>query len=172
MKLSYLDKFADWLLNRPIVELASERNEKMIKIQEISKPLNEHLFKIYLMPDSSYEKHWKDEVDNFLNIVNDKHWGKKKYEERDYFEWLFVNYFFESSNDYYIGLKEYKGNLNRLLNNISEKYPDEKKIKWNLEEFINMCERFYTFICKELEKLKYGYTTLDIDSLLDQYFKF
>lgn len=66
MKTNLIHKFADRCLKQTIFENASERQENIFKIKELSFPLNEHLFKIYSMPKSKFLEYWSDEIDNFL----------------------------------------------------------------------------------------------------------
>jgi hypothetical protein len=165
MKLSYLDRFADWLMNTPLLELAQARDRAIDKIENLSKPLNEHLFKLYVMQKSSYREHWTDEIDNFLNQANDVEWGKKRhsFEFEDYKKWMFQIYFFDNRN-------ELKINLKRTLSNLLKTYESEEKINWSLEEFIKLCESFYDYFSSKLEKHKYNFD--ELEKYLEERFKF
>jgi hypothetical protein len=165
MKLTYLDKFADWLLNTPLLELAQERDRKIDKIENLSNPLNEHLFKLYVMQKSSHREHWTDEINNFLFTINNTGWGKKKhkFESSDYKEWLYSEYFYNLKGDL-------NKNLNKILSNMLKKYESEEKIKWSLKEFMNMCESFYDYFCPKLEATEYEYE--DLEKYIEERFTF
>ena len=165
MKLSYLDRFADWLMNTPLLELAQARDRAIDKIENLSNPLNEHLFKLYVMQKSSYRNHWTDEIDNFLNQVNKVEWGKKRhsFESEDYKKWMFYRYFYDNEN------KLWK-NLKRILSNLLKKYESEEKINWSLDEFVNLCESFYDYFSTKLEKKEYN--SEDLEKYLEERFTF
>jgi hypothetical protein len=165
MKLTYLDKFADWLLNTPLLELSQHRAIAIDKIGNLSSPLNEHLFKLYVMQKSTYRNHWLQEIHNFLDIVNNTDWGKKRYkfESEDYKKWLCFNYFYDNKG---ILRKNLKKNLSFML----DKYESEEKTNWNLEEFINMCESFYEYFCPKLENNEYDFD--DLEKYLEERFTF
>ena len=55
-------EFAEWCLRIPLLEMASDRNNKISRIQSKSDTINEHLMKWYLMPDSSDRSHWLSEI--------------------------------------------------------------------------------------------------------------
>ena len=74
----YIWKFAEWCLNTPLLEMASDRNNKMSRIQSKSETINQNLFKWYLIPNSIDCNHWLNEIDDrFFEIQNLK-WGKKR----------------------------------------------------------------------------------------------
>ena len=155
--------FTDWALNTPIFELALQRNVAMDRIESLSKPINEHLFKLYVMQKSTYREHWIDEIDNFMTQTNDISWGKKrnKFEHDNYFEWMFVYYFYDRNF-------KLKLNLNRYLKKILEKYPEEDKINWNFNEFRNMVESFYIYFSSKFENGDYEYE--DLEKYLEEKF--
>lgn len=84
--------FAEWCLNLPLLEMASERNEKLSKIESKNQTINEHLFKWYLMPNSRDRNHWLAEIDDrFFEIMNLK-WGKnKRFRKDEYFNHTFLS---------------------------------------------------------------------------------
>ena len=151
-----LMKFADWALNTPLLELAQQRNVATDKIESLSKPLNDHLFKLYVMQKSTYRNHWTEEIHNFLDQMNDISWGKKrnKFRSYDYFKWIFEYYFYDNNN-------KLKLNLNKNLKNILEKYQDEFKINWSVNEFKNMSESFCKYFSQKIENGSYLYEDLE-----------
>jgi hypothetical protein len=90
-----LFKFAEWCLNTPLLEMASDRNDKISKIQSKTNTINEHLIKYYLMPNSIDRDHWFDEINYRFNEILRLTWGKRKrFEKEDYYDWLFINYYY------------------------------------------------------------------------------
>lgn len=169
MKLSLIDKFGDWCLKQPLLELASERMEHILKIKELSNPLNEHLFNIYSMSESTYLSHWIDEIDNFLFQIYNKKCGKKKFDPNDYYKWLFIDYFYGSEENY---LKNNQPNFiskinKRLDKMIENQYCNELVINHNFNEFVQICERFYKLITLYLN---HAYENLEIELIINEYF--
>ncbi len=145
MKLTLYDKFGDWLLNLRIVELASERNEAISKIKSMSDTLNKHLFKLYVFPISTYREHWKDEILGYSEHIIEQSWGKKhnRFENSDYFEWIFFIYFHVDGHK-----RSTKNKMKPILN----QYATEQHLKgWTEDEFYNKCEIFYADLCPLLE---------------------
>ena len=144
MKLRFIDKFGEWLLNQRIVELASERNSSILDIKHMSDPINKHLFKIYVFQKSTYREHWKSEIYSFLEKVLKSYWGKnKRFEIDDYYKWLFIDYFFFNNQ---------KSSKKIIYNNIINKYNCEIPLSgWSEFEFYNLCDSFYNKICVLLE---------------------
>lgn len=147
MKLKLTDKFADWILKQRIVELASERNESISKIRNLSDTFNKHLFKLYVFQKYSSREHWKDEIYSYVTTIVTRYtWGKKRnrFESDDYYDWLFYTYFNNDDNS--------KINIKRIYKTILDKYSEEKQLEgWDTEEFYNICDRFYKIICPMLE---------------------
>jgi hypothetical protein len=165
MKLSYIDKFIDWISNTPLFELAQQRSIAIDKIEDLSETLNEHLFKLYIMQKSTYRDHWVDEIHNYLFKINNITWGKKrnKFEESDYFDWLFKYFFYDNKN-------QIKINLNRNLKKLLDNYPNEEKIKWTLNEFKNISNDFHSYFSKKLESGTYD--AEDLEKYIENRLKF
>ncbi len=156
MKLTLIDKFGDWLLNLRIVELAQQRSMAMDKIQSLAKPLNDTLFKMFVMRNSAYRKQWEEEIHDLLDKISDTTFGKKraKFEEDDYMLWLFLFYFEDNKNNP-------KPNMSHNLSNLLKKYPEESKTNWSIEEFKNFTELFHKHFCSKLESGTYRYEDLE-----------
>lgn len=162
MKLTYLDKFGEWLLNLRIVELASERNGKKQKIQDLSDTLNFHLIKLCIFQQSSYRNHWKDEIVEYLRKINGFYWGRKKFERDDYYEWLFVDWFY--MNKIEIDIKK----VNRVLKKIKSQYLDEVNFSISENEIISIIESFYQNSSVFLEQKTFDYDK--VEELIDEKF--
>ena len=132
--------FAEWCLELPLLEQASERNDKMSKIKSLMWQLNLHLLKIYLMPNSRDLSHWEDEVDNWLIEIQRLKWGGKLFKQEDYYNWLCQDYIPEIETD---------------IKRIKKKYADEYFITHNIEEFENMITCFYEKITYKLSMNQY-----------------
>jgi hypothetical protein len=121
--------FAEWCLNIPLLEMASERNSKMEKIESKSEAININLFKYYLMPNLIDRIHWLSELnDRFFEIQN-LVWGKgRRFRKNEYFELLYSRFY---TKDFSIDYK----NLERVFSKIEEKYKGEFKKEYSINEF-------------------------------------
>lgn len=156
MKLRLIDKFADWILNQKLFELATQRSTAIDRICDISDTLNSHLFKLYVFPKSQYKSHWENEIENYIKYVSKQGWGKqrKHFEYQDYYDWLFYEFFY---NKY-----DQRINLNRDYKNILKQYPNEQpRENWNDENFYDKCQIFYKIICVMLEREIIDWDTFD-----------
>jgi hypothetical protein len=127
----FIWRFAEWCLNIPLLEMASERNQKMVKIESKNKTINEHLFKWFLMSNSIDRDHWLSEIDDrFFKIENLK-WGKnKRFKSDEYFNLLYNRFFL---ND--IFSINYKS-IDKIFSKIEDKYSTEFQREWNIDEFL------------------------------------
>ena len=109
--------FAEWCLNTPLLEMASERNEKLSRIENKNNTINEHIFKYYLMTNSIDRNHWLNEIDDrFFEIQNLK-WGKnKRFRQDEYFNLFFTRFYIK--DDLSIDYKK----IERIFSKIEEKY--------------------------------------------------
>jgi hypothetical protein len=116
----------------------------------MSNQLNSHLFKIYIFPKSKYVIHWENEIENFLQDITDKTWGKKdnRFEEEDYFKWLFLRYFHDTPT----GERQ---NIKMRYKSIFLKYPDEQpRENWSDIVFITNVKDFINSYAQCLKKVK------------------
>ena len=163
MKLSYLDRFADFILTIPIVERASIRGEKISKIMDLSDPINEHLIKLYLFQRSIDRSHWKDEIEGWLSKIERITWHKhKKFESADYYQWLYHNLFYDKNNN--VKSKSIESDIKKL----TRRYREEYVIKHNIDELIYILEYFWIKITPMLEE---NYDTDAVYGYLDKYFE-
>ena len=163
MKLSYLDRFADFILTIPIVERASIRGEKISKIMDLSDPINEHLIKLYLFQRSIDRSHWKDEIEGWLSKIERITWNKqKKFESGDYYQWLYQNLFYDKNNN--PKSKSIESDIKKLTSRYREEYATE----YNTEELISILKYFWIKITPMLEE---NYDTDAVYGYLDKYFE-
>lgn len=143
--------FAEYVMMLPMFEMASNRNDAMNKVKGLSKTLNTHLFKYYLMPNDNYNReHWGKEIDNFLGDIASYKWKKKtNFDEDEYYNWLYLDFVENISN------------VKRIIRNVVDDYKDEYHIKYNVEEFVDMLEIFYKKISYLLSIDKYDYEELE-----------
>lgn len=160
-----VERFGDWVLSWPVVELASERQEKMIRIQGLSSPLNDHLFKLYVMPGSRCREHWVGEVDEFLSTIDNTTWGnRKRYRADDYSHWLTDSYF--RRGDPYA-----EKVIRRRFEKILSKYEGEPRIRWSVPEFEAMADRFYSYLGPVLARERgAAYGGIDVSEAISGYF--
>lgn len=162
MKLSYLDKFADFILTIPIIERASIRAERISKIMDLSDTINEHLIKLYLFQKSRDRAHWKDEIEGWLSEIERITWDKhKKFEAEDYYLWLYHNLFYDKNNN--LKTKLIESDIKKL----TRRYEKEPSIKWKADELISILEYFWK---KTSPLLQDNYDVDSIYEYLDKYF--
>ena len=147
--------FAEWCLNTPLLERASERNDIKYKIHSKTKTINEHLFKYYLMPESIDRLHWLSEIDDRLFEILDLKWNKvKRFKKDEYFDMLYT--YFYLKDDYNIDYK----NIIRIFSNIEEKYKTEYQKDYTLDDFIEKVGNIIKNISQLLENNDYDKISL------------
>lgn len=160
----YIWRFAEWCLNTPLLEMASERNEKMSKIESKNRTINEHLFKWFLMPNSRDRDHWMREIDDrFFEISNFK-WGKnKKFKSDEYFNLIYNRFYLKDM----ISLDIRR--INRSFNEIETRYSSEYQIDWDIDNFIERIGPLLKEICYLLESSEYDFD--ELDKLMNKYLR-
>jgi hypothetical protein len=135
--------FAEWCLNIPLLEKASERNSKLEKIESKSETINLHFFKYYIMPNSIDRNHWLSEINDRFYEIQKLVWGKgKRFRKEEYFEILYNRFYTKDiSIDY--------RNLERIFSKIEKRYKGELIIEYTINDFI---ERI-SFILKNISEL-------------------
>jgi hypothetical protein len=137
--------FAEWCLNIPLLEMASERNSKLEKIESKSETINTHLFKCYLMPNSIDRNHWQSEINDRLFEIQKLVWGKgRRFRKEEYFEILYNRFY---TKDLSIDYKS----LERIFSKVEEKYKDEFQIDCSINEFAEMVAPLLKTISELLE---------------------
>lgn len=154
--------FAEWCLSTPLLEMASERNDKISKIKSKSETINEHLFKFFLMPNSRDRDYWIREIDDRLFEIRNLKWGKgKRFKSNEYFDFIY--------NDFYtkdmISLDMKR--LNRFFSRIEKQYSDEFQIDWNLNNFIEKVGSLLKEISNLLESGDYDFD--ELEELMNSY---
>jgi len=145
-------QFAEWCLRIPLLEMASDRNDKISKIQSSANTINEHLIKYYLMPNSIDRAHWFDEINARFNEILRLTWGKRKrFDKEDYYDWLFINYYY---ND--IGSARMSA-IEDTIQFIIKKYSltNEYFIEYDINGMIVKIGELLKRICEHLESGTY-----------------
>lgn len=152
MKNIIIIKLAEWILESEIFESAMRRGNAKDKISNMKYTIFEHLFKVYLMPNSIHKEKWIKEIDNFLKIVSEITWGDRDslFSKKEYYEMLFVSYF------------AHENTYKRMVKDTIKDYNDEYHIKYNLDGFKSMSEAFFKKISLYLEE-----NTYDKESLIE-----
>jgi hypothetical protein len=142
--------FAEWCLNTPLLEMASERNQLILKIQSKTRTINEHLFKCYIMPNSKDLNHWISEIDSRFDEILDLKWNKiKRFRKDEYFKMLYDSFFLK--DDLSIDYK----NLTRIISKIEDKYINEEKSDYTIDNFILKTGKILKDISKLLSNGEY-----------------
>jgi len=142
-------RFAEWCLNTPLLEMASDRNDKISKIQSKTDTINEHLIKYYLMPKSIDRSHWQSEINSRFNEITRLTWGnkKKRFDKADYFDWLFVNYYYTDINSIRMSAIE------DTIKDIVKRYSTTKEyfIEYDINDMVIKIGGLLKEICEHLE---------------------
>lgn len=147
--------FAEWCLNTPLLKIASERNEKLSRIENKNNTINEHIFKYYLMTNSIDRNHWLDEIDDrFFEIQNLKWWKNKRFRQDEYFNLLFTRFYIK--DDLSIDYKK----IERIFSKIEEKYKSEYQIDYSINDFVEIVGNILKEISLLIEKNEYDKSEL------------
>ena len=68
--MRFIEKFMEFVSRTAIFELASEMKSAKDDVKNVRNILLEHLIKIIIFPKSTSLQHWKDEVFDYLRIIN------------------------------------------------------------------------------------------------------
>ncbi len=143
-----LFKFAEWCLNIPLLEMASDRNDKISKIQSKMNTINEHLIKYYLIPKSIDRNHWFTEINARFNEILRLNWGKKRrFDKEDYYDWLFINYYYNDIGSIRMSAIE------DTIQDIIKRYSTTKEyfIEYDINEMVIKIGELLKEICEYLE---------------------
>lgn len=143
-----LFRFAEWCLNTPLLEMASDRNDKISKIQSKMDTINEHLIKYYLMPKSIDRNHWLSEINARFNEILRLKWGKKRrFEKDDYYDWIFINYYYNDIGS--IRMSAIEDTIQDIIKNYSN--TKEYFIKYDINDMVIKMGELLKEICDHLE---------------------
>ena len=147
--------FAEWCLNTPLLEVASERNEKLSRIENKNNTINEHIFKYYLMTNSIDRNHWLNEIDDrFFEIQNLKWGNNERFRQDEYFNLLFTRFYIK--DDLSIDYKK----IERIFSKIEEKYKSEYQIDYSINDFVEIVGNILKEISLLIEKNEYDKSEL------------
>ena len=62
---------AEILASQPLLEMAYSQKKAESIITGLEKPINNHLLKIWVMPDSEHREHWLKELDTWFYEISD-----------------------------------------------------------------------------------------------------
>ena len=124
-------------------EYAMQKDKIKNKLIDNTEPIIEHLLKLYIMPEHSASKHWKQEIANFINKVGNLKGTNKFPKFKQIYDWTYGSYRDVIMNSNY---------LNKMIQNIIREYNLE--ISYNIEEvtreFNNLCDLYFTWLASEL----------------------
>ena len=146
--MKYIDKFADWVLEQPLFEMAFYRKEAMHKIMSLSSPTFGHILKAKYINDKNNRNHWISEIKNFFNKVDEIEIKpfNRKFSKEEYIRWLFEGPYCDSNssikNNIYNFREEF---IQKILNNINSDYKTD--IKYKDIDFVEIVE-FFKNICE------------------------
>ena len=154
MKL--IDKFTEWLIYKPFMEMAYYRRDAQDKIRSLSGTILTHVIKLLYLDDDLNIKHWKDEITSYFNKIEDITIkpNNKKFTKEEYYNYLFLEPYCSSDsnwmkyqiNDKYIKMiilrinSQYKSNINMLDINFDEISNLFKTISEKISNYEEVCE--------------------------------
>ena len=159
-----LFRFAEWCLNTPLLEMASDRNDKKSKVQSKMDTINEYLIKYYLMPNSIDRDHWLSEINSRFNEILRLTWGKRRrFEKEDYYNWLFIDYYYNDIGS--IRMSSVEDIIRYIINRYSK--TKEYFIEYDINEIVIKIGKLMSEICESLEDGTYTSSLLknEIDIL-------
>ena len=132
-----------------LLEMSFDAKKAKERIDGLMDPINEHLFKLCLMPTSSHRDHWIYELKGwFITIARLNIKPKNKKLSKDtYFQILFEEPF--------EGMSDYDKNL--WIDPIKRKYPNENiqvEMK-DIDVFIEKIRMFHNEICEMISMSKF-----------------
>lgn len=155
--------FAEWCLNTPLLEMASDRNDKISKIQSKSDTINDHLLKIYLIPNSIDRNHWISEVNSRFNEITRLTWGGKKkgFDASDYYDWIFRNYYYSDIESIRMSAIE------DTISGLKKRYSSEYFIEYTINDMVPKIGELMKEICKHLQLGTYTSSVLKDEIFLN-----
>ena len=162
----YIWIFAEWCLNLPLLQMASDRNDKISKIRSKSEIINEHLFKWYLMPKSRECNHWLREIDERFYEIENLTWSKKKrFSAEEYFNFIYHDFYTKD----FISVNYRK--LNRVFSKIKIefKYSTEYHREFEMDNFVENVGMVIKEISRLLAEDSYDFEALE--KLVNKYLR-
>lgn len=118
-----MDKFSEWLIYQPFMEMAYYRKEASDKIRSLSGTIIKHIIKVMYLDDNLNTKHWKSEITSYFDKIGDITIKprNKKFTKEEYYNFLFLEPYCLSSSNW----KEYTINdkyIKMIIMNINTQY--------------------------------------------------
>jgi hypothetical protein len=118
-----IDKFSEWLIYQPFMEMAYYRKEASDKIRSLSGTIIKHIIKVMYLDDDLNIKHWKSEITSYFDKISDITIKprNKKFSKEEYYNFLFLEPYCLS----YSNWKEYEINdkyIKMIIMNINTQY--------------------------------------------------
>lgn len=143
--MNIINKFTEWLIYQPFMEMAYYRKEASDKIRSLSGTVLIHILKVIYLNDPLNVNHWKIEISGYFIKIEDITIKpkNKKFTKEEYYNFLFLEPYCNSKSDwnnFQINSKYIKmiiGRINSQYNsNIKEEDLDWDKIS-NLFKIIS-----------------------------------
>ena len=146
-----------------IMELSFNRKDLIDRLQNLSIPINLHLMKVFLMPNSKYKEHWIEELEAWFGAISlyDLKPSRKMPSKETYYTTLFDQPFGDNMRE------NAKITCIRM---IEKDYPDER-LSTTIDDFDMMLEKmkkFYLDMCDILSKNTYDAKST-LKTLIDKY---
>lgn len=135
--MNIINKFTEWLIYQPFMEMAYYRKEASDKIRSLSGTVLIHILKVIYLNDPLNVNHWKIEISGYFLKIEDITIKpkNKKFTKEEYYNFLFLEPYCNSKSDwnnFQINSKYIKmiiGRINSQYNsNIKEEDLDWDKI--------------------------------------------
>ena len=87
-----VDRFAEWLIYQPFMEMAYYRRDAKDKIRSLSGTVLIHIIKVLYLDDKLNIEHWKKEIISYFDKIEDITIKpkNKKFDKEEYYDFLFL----------------------------------------------------------------------------------
>lgn len=100
--MNIINKFTEWLIYQPFMEMAYYRKEASDKIRSLSGTVLIHILKVIYLNDPLNVNHWKIEISGYFIKIEDITIKPKnrKFTKEEYYNFLFLEPYCNSKSDW------------------------------------------------------------------------
>jgi len=97
-----INKFTEWLIYQPFMEMAYYRRDAKDKIRSLSGTVLIHIIKVLYLDDKLNIEHWKKEIISYFDKIEDIAIkpNNKKFTKEEYYDFLFLEPYCNSNSNW------------------------------------------------------------------------
>ena len=97
-----INKFTEWLIYQPFMEMAYYRRDAKDKIRSLSGTVLIHIIKVLYLDDKLNIEHWKKEIISYFDKIEDIAIkpNNKKFTKEEYYDFLFLEPYCKSNSNW------------------------------------------------------------------------